>query len=150
MNELFDAIMKYLTENGDADVQAFRDLCAGGIWKHIAPHDTENPWLVVSSDTPTETTNQVMHRHGDKLMYADLIAKYSLYTTVELIEGHDQLRTAMDALEQIVDDYVFTDEGYGVPNYRVLHAHVERRFIFPDPDGGFTGHIFVRYIYGDK
>lgn len=148
MNELFSAIIKYLAEHEDAST--FRTLCVGGIFKHFAPHDTENPWLVVSMDTPEANTHEVMHSKDDQLMYSDIDVKFAFYTTVDLPEGHDQISTAMDALDAIMDDNLLDMAGYDMTHTRVLSGVRERRFIYPDPDGGWTGHVFIRYQYGNK
>jgi hypothetical protein len=148
MNELFTAIVKYLKEHEDAS--AFRTLCVGGVYKHFAPHDIENPYLIVGMDMPESNSPEVMHTRTSQIMYSEIEVKYTMQTKVDLDAGHDQLVVAFEALDLVMDDNTLDMDGYTLADYRVLSAVRQRRFIFPDPEGGWTGHLFIKYQYGNK
>jgi len=150
MNELIDAIVKYLREGLDGDVPSLRDHLIGGMHAHLAPHSSRNPFCVVSCDTP-EPFEHVMHDPSIDCTYTHPVIKFSFFTTVIGPDGRAQVVEVLDLCRSCYEDYLFdTDEDITLPTQRVVMAHPESRHVFADPDGGWTGILLARYILGDK
>ncbi len=153
MNELIDAVVAYIVGSLDDAVVTARELFAGGFYAHLAPHDVRNPFCVITLDGP-EGSIHVMDKEPDNpAMYGEPTLKFSCFTTVRGPDGYTQLKAAMDALSPTLNDYVFADaqtgDAWKLTGIRVLMAHRERQIIFADPEGGWTGVFWIRYVYGN-
>ncbi len=150
MNELIDAIVKYFREGLDDAVTSLRDKAIGGIHAHLAPHDSRNPFVVVSCDSPEQAGHTMREAAAAHTHVWEAIVKLSIFTTVAGPDGRDQIAAMIQDVGDLYDDYLFDADPFQMASYRVILATFESRHLFPDPDGGWSGVVLMRYIYGEK